>query len=79
MENEVFAIDKLRSIVAWADWQNESFNSRVKSVSDLEKLFDYCASSDLVEFLDDFSYLEDEEYKKVKSEVKKLLGYNINL
>jgi hypothetical protein len=69
------AIDKMRNIVAWADYQNEGFNLRVKSISDLEKLFDY-ANSNSLEFLDDTAYWEEDEQKHIKA-INKLLGYKI--
>ena len=72
------AIDKLRNIVKWADYQNEGFNDRFKSVADIEKAFDYCHAKGL-EFLDSQSLnqLEDDEFKTVKNELKTLLGYNV--
>jgi len=73
------SIDKMRVIVSWADYQNEGFNQRFKSISDIEKAYDYCVESDLVEFLDKqslFTLTELEEEKVVK-EVTELLGYSI--
>lgn len=71
--------DKIRSIANWLGYQSESFNDRLKSISDIEKIYDYCLSSQLVEFLDSdtiFS-LEEEDYDLVVREVSELLGYSV--
>ena len=73
------SIDKMRIVVSWADYQSEGLNERFKSISDIEKAFDYCKESDLVEFLDSqslFTLTELEEERVVK-EVTELLGYSI--
>lgn len=72
---QVSAIDKIRNIVSWADYQNEGFNERVKSISDLEKLYNY-ADKEGLEFLDDPAYWEEDEEKHTKA-INKLLGYKI--
>lgn len=75
MEN-ITPIQKMRSVVAWADWQNETFNDRFKSAEDIIKAFDYCVNND-IEFLDDLSYLSNKEYNRVKKDLKTLLGYSV--
>jgi hypothetical protein len=72
------SINKMRNIVNWADYQAEYFNDKFKSISDIEKAFDYCVKND-IEFLDDqmMNKLEEEEYDKVVKEVKELLGYSV--
>ena len=74
----ITSIDKMRNVVNWADYQAEYFNERFKSISDIEKAYDYCMNND-IEFLDDqmLNGLEDEEYDKVLKEVTELLGYSI--
>lgn len=73
------SIDKMRDIVSWANYQNEGFNERFKSISDIEKAYDYCRESDLVEFLDKqfLITLTELEEEKVVKEVTELLGYSI--
>ena len=71
--------NKLRNIVSWLDYQNEGLNDRFKSISDIEKAFDYCRESKLVEFLDyqGLDILTELEEEVVKKEVTELLGYSI--
>lgn len=72
------AIEKMRKIVNWADWQNESFNDRFKTIKDLEKAYDYCNKKD-IEFLDNIhSYdFEEQEITEIRSELNKLLKYDV--
>lgn len=74
----ITSIDKMRNVVNWADYQAEYFNDRFKSISDIEKAYDYCMNNG-IEFLDAqmLNELEDEEYNKVVKEVTELLGYSI--
>lgn len=65
MKTKIEAVDKLRNIANWIDWMDENFNSTIRSVSDFEKLYDYCQKSEIYEFADQ---LPDRI-------VKKILGY----
>lgn len=49
---ELTAIEKLRTIQRWCDWQNEYINEKFKSVKGIEKAFDYAQKNNL-EFIDD--------------------------
>lgn len=71
--------NKMRVIISWLDYQNEGLNDRFKSISDIEKAFDYCKQSDIVDYLDSDTmfYLEDDDYNLVVKEVTELLGYSI--
>lgn len=71
--------NKMRAIVSWLDYQNEGLNDRFKSISDIEKAFDYCKQSNIVEYLDSTTMfnLDDEDYDLVVKEVTELLGYSI--
>lgn len=71
--------NKLRKMLNWLDYQNESLNDRFKSISDIEKAYDYCRKSQDVEFLDNqgLSILTRIEKETVKKEVTELLGYSI--
>ena len=69
-------IQKLRNIANWSNYQNEGFNERFKSISDIEKAFDYCLEND-IEFLDDLSYLDKEDYLKIVNDLKGILGYSV--
>lgn len=67
------AIDKLRAMVSWADYQNEYFNQRFKSIEAIEKAYDFVQSHRSIEFLDDLSDFDAEERKEVKELLKDLL------
>jgi len=45
------AIEKLRAVKNWADWQNEYINEKFQSIKGLEKAFDYAQANNL-EFID---------------------------
>ncbi len=59
-------IEKMRRMVNFYDWQSETFNSGIKSISDLERLWDYAEKSDSAEFPDTWE----------ESELIVVLGYN---
>lgn len=64
------AIDKLRAIVNWANFQNESFNQKFSDIKSLEKLYDYAQKHDL-EFMDTaYLYSGDLEKEEIESAVK---------
>ena len=69
------ACEKIRQIVTWLDYQSESFNGKLKSVADIEKIFDACDRYGL-EFADKLEWesKEDSEYK-LAVEVNEILGY----
>ena len=66
---------KFGKIVTWLDYQSESFNGKLKSVADIEKIFDACGRYGL-EFADKLEWesKEDSEYKRAV-EVNEILGY----
>lgn len=35
-------IDKMRSIVNWANYQSEQVNQNIRSIKDLVKVYDFC-------------------------------------
>lgn len=76
LEDKEFACDKLRRIVEWLDYQDESFNQEMKTISDIEKVFDACEEHSL-EFADNLDWedgdTEDEEYLLAK-DVNEILG-----
>jgi|688.fasta_scaffold806239_2 hypothetical protein len=60
------AIEKLRAINNWAEWQNEGVNQQFKSIKGLEMAFDYAQKNNL-EFIDnDYLYYEVEEEERKK-------------
>ena len=65
MKEKELACDKLRRMVYWLNDQDESFNDKFKSITDIEKCFDACERHDL-EFADDLNWedgdKENEEY-----------------
>ena len=73
------AIEKLRNVVNWAGWMNEGFNMKLKSISDIEKVFDYCQKEDIefVDDLEDSDYYENAEKLRYATEIEKLLGYSL--
>lgn len=77
MEEKELACDKLRRIVNWLNYQDESFNQEMKTISDIEKVFDACERHNL-EFADNLDWedgdTEDEEYL-LAEEVNEILGY----
>lgn len=77
MEEKELACDKLRRMVEWLNWQDENFNDKFQSVTDIEKCFDACDKHDL-EFADNLYWedgdTEDEEYL-LAVEVNEILGY----
>lgn len=70
---------KIRAMVQWLDFQDENLNDKFRSISDIEKAYDYCRKSQDVEFLDNqgLSILTRVEKETVKKEVTELLGYSI--
>lgn len=77
MEEKELACEKLRRIVTWLNYQDENFNEKMKTISDIEKVFDACERHSL-EFADNLDWedgdTEDEEYQLAK-EVNEILGY----
>ena len=75
----ITSVEKFRKINRWLNNQNESVNYKFKSISDIEKVYDYCKKSDLIEFVDQHGLFEltTKEYKQVIKEVTEILGYNI--
>lgn len=77
MKKKELACDKLRRMVNWLNYQDENFNDKFKSITDIEKCFDACERHDL-EFADNLYWedgdTEDEEYL-LAVEVNEILGY----
>jgi hypothetical protein len=70
---EISAIQKMRNIVAWANYQNEGFNDMFKTFKQIEKAYDFCQEKGY-EFLD-FEYirgLTKSEATEVKAFLKKI-------
>ena len=65
MKEKELACDKLRRMVYWLNDQDENFNDKLKSITDIERCFDACERHDL-EFADDLNLedgdKENEEY-----------------
>lgn len=73
------AIDKVRLMANWFDFQSEHFNQRIKTVNDIEKVYDYAVANDL-EFMDEdylFGELEEKERDRHMNVVNKMLRYKI--
>jgi len=69
---DILAIDKMRNMVNFFDNHSEYFNERFKTISQLEKVFDYAVSSS-IEFLDDESLYGGEFTKKEILVISKIL------
>ena len=50
------AIQKMRNIVSWANYQNEGLNLQFTSIEQIEKAYDFCIENNF-EFLDS-EYIE---------------------
>lgn len=59
----MIAIEKLRAMTDWYNWQNECLTDGLTTISQLERMYDYAKANDL-EFIDDdylFGNCEEEE------------------
>ena len=63
------AIDKMRAIVRWCDWESEYINHKFRSIADIETAYDFCQKKD-AEFVSNLS-------NRSRAELSKKLGYNI--
>jgi len=79
MSDTVTAIEKMRNVISWANWQNETLNDKFKSISDIEKAYDYCQKHEVLEFLDwqSLNELTVDELTTVIKELKTILGYSV--
>lgn len=73
------AIDKLRIMQSWFDYQSEAFNMLFTSLKQLEQVFDYAQKNSL-EFMDS-DYLNsdnvtEEERKQANKFLKQILKSN---
>jgi hypothetical protein len=69
------AIEKLRAINNWMNWQCEYINYEFKSIKGIEKAYDYAQKNNL-EFIDnDYLYneCEEEERKKHINNINKFM------
>lgn len=73
------SVEKFRKINNWLNNQNEAVNYKLKTISDIEKVYDYCAESELISFVDQQALLDlsTKEYNKVIKEITDILGYSI--
>ena len=60
------AIEKLRNIINWYDFQSEYINEQFKSIKGLEMAYDYAQKNDLEFIDDDYIYSEVEEGERPK-------------
>lgn len=70
------AIEKIRKIAEWAGWMDEGFCDRIQSVSDWEKLYDYCEEN-CIDFCDVEHFRDYEDGEGLADSVNKLLGYDL--
>ncbi len=77
--DNVTAMEKMRNVVSWANYQTETFNDKLRSIADIEKAYDYCQQHDELEFLDwqSLNELSQKELNKVVKDLKTILGYNV--
>jgi uncharacterized lipoprotein YehR (DUF1307 family) len=71
------AIDKLRAMTNWLDWQQEHINQKFKSIKGMELAFDYAGKHN-IEFIDTdylFNNFEGQELKSHIAAINKF--YNI--
>lgn len=77
--NTIDAIDKMRNIINWVDYQNEDFNCKIRSISDIEKVYNYAIANDL-EFVDNLPYNDyytPKDNFKHSLAINKMLGYKL--
>lgn len=68
------AVDKIRNIVNWLDFQSEYANEQFTTIKQLEQVYDYTQEKG-IEFIDeDYLYREltDEERKEYYKFIKKI-------
>ena len=58
-EEKEYAIEKIRKIAAWSNYQDEHVNFRFNSISEIEKAYDVMMKLEGSEFLDELD--EDDE------------------
>ena len=72
----MYAIDKLRAIASWADYQNEGFNLQFTTINQIERVYDYAQKNNL-EFMDSEYLCSDnvtvEERREATAFLKKVL------
>lgn len=68
------AIEKIRSIVNWASYQDEGFNLKFKTIEQLEKVYDF-AEQKGYDFLDDeyLNKLTEEERNEAEKFIQNVL------
>lgn len=68
-------VDKMRAVVRWLDYQDETFNDGYKCFADIEKVYDYVRASETVEFIDALGDIDD--CATERAEITKLIGYDL--
>lgn len=71
---QISAIEKMKNILDWAHEQKNEFNMKFKSISDIEKAYDFCLLSGWA-FLDNISGEEGGLADIESLEIK--LGYKL--
>lgn len=70
-------IEKMRSIVDWANNQSEYINEQFKSIQAIEQAYDYCKKNGFSFIDDDYIYsgnLDEKEQKALLKERKKWIN-----
>lgn len=79
------AIDKMRRILTWCDFQHDDFIAKFQTIGDIEKCFDACHEHG-IEFADkltwdteDPNYVNDPQYLLAKDVNRILMDYHYNV
>lgn len=79
------AIDKMRRILTWCDYQHDDFIAKFQTIGDIEKCFDACHEHG-IEFADkltwdteDPNYVNDPQYLLAKDVNRILMDYHYNV
>lgn len=65
-EDKEYAIEKLRRIASWSNYQNESVNFQLKSITEIEKVFDAVEKLDGSEFIDNLDPEDEDDLELMK-------------
>ncbi len=69
------AINKLRDMLRWANDIEETINCRFKSISDIEKVYDYCKQCEIS--MNYFYFESDSDYKFYSNSINKMVKYKL--
>jgi len=63
------SIDKLRKMVSWYNSQQETMCTKIQSVKDAERIYDFCLKHE-IEFADNMEFDHSDLYDKLCDKLK---------